>query len=190
MELKIHKNDICIDGDYILINIQDNAFVQWKQQIEEAILQIISQQKTHSHQICDYGDILQHHSHTIDVLGMGYNSKKLAKLKSVCKKRIWQLLGNPTSDMYALLAGYFYSKIYTDIAKYFDVDKCGNIPVTELDMALEQAYRWYPSDRYVYTTIIGLKKKRDKGILAIEKCKALSTYLLIYNENDNPFRGR
>lgn len=181
MQIKIHKDDIHMEDDHFVINVQDDEFRKQ--------LQICFEQLAQYHKVTETEEMLNQHNSMIAVLGMKSHSHKLNQLKSICKKRICQLLGDPTDDIYILFAGHFYSKMYVDIAKYFGVDKWEDITVKEFDMAILRACQWCPSDRYVLQTIIELKKKRGKGLLNPKKCRALSLYLLSYEEDENPFRG-
>ena len=125
-----------------------------------------------------------------------FHSKRMTIFRNICKSRVWSLFNNDkTSSEYVLFGSFFFKKIYADIATHFELDTWYDIDMTEYDketsmynQAKEFAKYWTPSNWYVKETINIMIEKRDNGILASERCRALTEYLRTTNNGEiNPF---
>lgn len=125
----------------------------------------------------------------IDVLGFAVNSYKLEILKSKAVARVYSLFNNDvTSIEFIVWSPYFFHKIYSDIAHYFEVNKCANIHVDNFGEACSVAENWKPSEDYICKKIEEMKKKVLNGTLKQERVMALNMYLKATNDGEiNPF---
>ena len=131
-----------------------------------------------------------------NVICSQFHSKRRKNFKNLCKARVWYFFDNNKDTIeYVLFQSYFFKKIYGDVALHFDLDTWHDISMenyeNEMSMysqAKEFVKYWKPSDRYVKEKINIMINKRDKGILAPEKCRALTEYLRTTNNGEiNPF---
>lgn len=104
-------------------------------------------------------------------------------------RRIHELVGDPTTDEYILFQPFFRSGIYKDIADSFDLSSWKQISMVNYsddesmyNAALRKLEDWKPSKRYFNKRLVQLIEKRDNGVLATERCKALTRFL---NKTDN-----
>ena len=104
-------------------------------------------------------------------------------------RRIHELVGDPTTDEYILFQPFFRSGIYKDIADSFDLSSWKQISMVNYsddksmyNAALRKLEDWKPSKRYFNKRLAQLIEKRDNGVLATERCKALTRFL---NKTDN-----
>lgn len=104
-------------------------------------------------------------------------------------RRIHELVGDPTTDEYILFQPFFRSGIYKDIADSFDLSSWKQISMVNYsddksmyNAALRKLEDWKPSKRYFNKRLVQLIEKRDDGVLATERCKALTRFL---NKTDN-----
>lgn len=96
---------------------------------------------------------------------------------------------------YVLFSHFLFKKIYGDIATHFDLDTWHDLSMEKFEeensiysQAKEFASYWTPSNWYVKECINGMISKRDKGILSLERCRALTECLRITDNGEiNPF---
>lgn len=131
-----------------------------------------------------------------NVLCAPFHSKRKKVFSNICKNRVrWHFAFDKSSPEYVLFSPFFFKRIYGDIANEFDLGSWHDIsmkdyenPGSMYNMAIDYAKSWFPSDYYVRDCIDTMVKQRDGGILAPERCRALTQYLEITNNGKfNPF---
>ena len=110
------------------------------------------------------------------------------KFTAKASQRVRNILGGTTTAEYVLFSHYFHKRIYNDIAKEMENPTWDHFSMKEYDKvgslyqtAQELRDSWLPSKQYMNYCINQLIIKRDNGILASEKCRALTTFLSATN---------
>lgn len=110
-------------------------------------------------------------------------------------RRIHELVGSPTDDAYILFQPFFRSGIYKDIADTLNISSWKQIsminyndPSSDYNSALHMLETWKPKHGYFIKRVNDLIEKRDNGVLATERCRALTRFLReTNNATDVPF---
>lgn len=113
----------------------------------------------------------------INVIGFGIHSKKGQILRKLCAGRVLSILGDRTNFNHLLWSHYFYKKVYSDLAHWFEVDTYRNIHIDNYEQAKSFALSWSPDAQYIYNKTQELIEKRNNGTLSQIRAMALSAYL-------------
>lgn len=176
-----------MDKDEIRKELEEIKDIQKKYNSRMDIMEETAQQQA---------DSIKRLEKNTNVICSPFHSKRKRMFNNLCKARVWSLFDNNKDTIeYVLFQSYFFKKIYGDIASHFELDTWYDIDMTEYEnegsmysQAKEFAKYWNPSNWYVKEKISEMINKRDNGILAPEKCRALTEYLKITNNGEiNPF---
>lgn len=104
-------------------------------------------------------------------------------------KRIHELLGSTTDDNYVLFQPYFRTGIYKAITDAFDLSSWKQLSMinyekenSDYNKGLRILETWKPQKSYFHSRLNRLITARDNGVLAAERCRALTRFL---NKTDN-----
>lgn len=104
-------------------------------------------------------------------------------------KRIHELLGSTTDDNYVLFQPYFRTGIYKAITDAFDLSSWKQLSMidyekenSDYNKGLRILETWKPRKSYFHSRLNRLITSRDNGVLAPERCRALTRFL---NKTDN-----
>lgn len=104
-------------------------------------------------------------------------------------KRIHELLGSTTDDNYVLFQPYFRTGIYKSITDAFDLSSWKQLSMinyekenSDYNKGLRILETWKPQKSYFHSRLNRLITARDNGVLAAERCRALTRFL---NKTDN-----
>lgn len=104
-------------------------------------------------------------------------------------KRIHELLGNTTDDNYVLFQPYFRTGIYKAVTDAFNLSSWKQLSMinyekenSDYNRGLRILKTWKPQKSYFHSRLNRLITSRDNGVLAPERCRALTRFL---NKTDN-----
>lgn len=176
----------------------ENAMTVCNNMISQAMEDI----RNHDQQIQNVKDDVTKNSEAISqiaadsvILGNQNYTPQYRVFSRKANRRIHELVGGPMDDSYILFQPFFRSGIYKDISDALNISSWKQIsmvnytdPNSDYNSALHMIEIWKPKHGYFIKRVNDLIEKRDNGVLATERCRALTRFLReTNNATDVPF---